>query len=158
MFLLPNVPSILRKMASFVRITPGKVYGGHRQRYYYAASWRAGTIHYCITVSFDVLPSQRVSFDVLPTQRVYPWYSISDGFVLPRNNQFLTDTRYVSMCDQYRFIILERSSPTDTMDHERDEAKQQSTSNFNERFTMAWAKLKNSFFLFIAKEAMSLIS
>ena len=71
MFLLPYVPLISRKMASFVRVTPGKVHGGHKQRDDYTASPRAGTMHYCIAVSFDVLPEQRVSFYVLPIQRVY---------------------------------------------------------------------------------------
>ena len=79
LFLLPYAPSISRTMASFIRITPGKVHGGHKRRDDYTASRRAGKIHYCIAVSFDLLPAQRVSFDVLPTQRVYPWYSISDG-------------------------------------------------------------------------------
>ena len=59
-------------MSLFVWITPGKVHGGHKQRDYYTASRRAGTMHYCIAVSLDVLPAQRVSLDVLPTQRVYP--------------------------------------------------------------------------------------
>ena len=70
--LLPYVPSNLGTMASFVRITPGKVHGEFKRQDDYTATWRAGTMHCCIAVSFDVLPSQRVSFDVLPTQRVYP--------------------------------------------------------------------------------------
>ena len=69
---------------------------------------RAGTMNCCITVSFNVLPEQRVSFNVLPTQRFYPWDWISDGFVLPRDSQSLTDTRWVLMCHQHRFIILKR--------------------------------------------------
>ena len=107
-------------MTSFVRISPGWVHGDFKRRDDYTASRRAGTMHYCIAVSFDVLPAHRVSFDVLPTQRVYPWDSISDGFVLPRDNQSLTDTRWVLMCDQHRFIVLERSSLMDTMDDMRD--------------------------------------
>ena len=58
-------------MASFVRITPGKVHGNHKRRDDYTASRRAGTVYYCIAVSFDVLPAQRASFGVLPTQSVY---------------------------------------------------------------------------------------
>ena len=65
--LLPHVPSNLRTMASSFRITPGKVHGEVKQRDDYTASWRAGTMHCCITVGFNVLPAQRVSFDVLPT-------------------------------------------------------------------------------------------
>ena len=80
-------------MTSFVRITPDKVHGGYKQRDYYTASRRLGTMLYCIAVSFDVLPAHRVSFNVLPTQRVYPWASISDGFVLPQDNQSPTDKR-----------------------------------------------------------------
>ena len=80
-------------MALFVGITPGEVHGGYKRRDDYTASRRAGTMHYCIAVSSDVLPAQRVSFDVLPTQRVYPRDSISDGFVLPRYNQSPMDTR-----------------------------------------------------------------
>ena len=59
-------------MALFVRITPVKVHGDHKQRDDYTAYRRAGKVHYCIAVSFDVLPAQTVSFYVLPTQRVYP--------------------------------------------------------------------------------------
>ena len=69
--LLPYVPSHLGTMASFVRITPGKVHGEFKRGYYYTASRHAGTMHCCIAVSFNVLPAQKVSFDVLPTQRVY---------------------------------------------------------------------------------------
>ena len=72
LFLLPDVSSISRTMASFVQITPGKIHGGHKRRDDYTASGRTGAMHYCIAVSFDVLPSQRVSFDVLPTEMVYP--------------------------------------------------------------------------------------
>ena len=77
-----------------------------QKRYDYTASRRAGTMHCCIAVSFNMLPSQRVSFNVLPTQRVYPWDCISNRFVLPQDNQSPTDTRWISMCDQHRFIIL----------------------------------------------------
>ena len=59
-------------MASFLRITPGEVHGDFKRRDDYTAYRRAGTMHYCIAVSFGVLPAQRVSFGVLPTQRVYP--------------------------------------------------------------------------------------
>ena len=107
--LLPYVPSNLGTMASFVRITPGEVHGESKRRDDYIASGRAGTMHCCIAVSFNVLPAQRVSFDVLPTQRVYLWDCISDGFVLPQDNQSLTDKRWVLMYHQHRFIILERS-------------------------------------------------
>ena len=133
---LPYVPSNSRTMASFVRITHGKVHGGCKRRDDYTASKRAGTMHCCIAVSFDVLPSQRVSFDVLPTQRVYPWYCISDGFVLPRDNQSPTDTRWFLMCDQHRFIILEMSFLIDTMDHTRGGTRQLRRSN-NELVTLS---------------------
>ena len=69
--LLPYVPSNLGTMASFVRINPGEVHGEIKRRDDYTASRRAGTMHCCVTVSFNVLPAQRVSFGVLPTQRVY---------------------------------------------------------------------------------------
>ena len=96
-------------MASFFPITPGKVHGDFKLLDDYTASWRTGTIHCCIAVSFYVLPAQRVSFDVLPTQRVYLWDCISDGFVLLQDNQSPADARWVPMRDQHRFIILERS-------------------------------------------------
>ena len=70
--LLPYVPSNLGTMDSFVRITHGKVHGKFKQQDDYTASRRAGTMHCCIAVSFDVFPTQEVSFDVLPTQRIYP--------------------------------------------------------------------------------------
>ena len=70
--LLPYVPSNLGTMALFVRITPGEVHGVIKQRDDYTASRRAGSMHCCVAVGFNVLPAQRVSFDVLPTQRVYP--------------------------------------------------------------------------------------
>ena len=57
---LPYVPSNSRTMASFARITPGEVHGGCKRRHDYTASRRAGTMHYCIAVSLDVLPAQRV--------------------------------------------------------------------------------------------------
>ena len=60
LFLLPDVSSISRTMASFVQITPKKVHGYHKRQDGYTASRRAGTVHYCITVSFNVLPAQRV--------------------------------------------------------------------------------------------------
>ena len=63
---LPYVHSNLRTMASFVRINTGKVHGDFKRQDDYTAYRRAGTMHYFIAVSFDVLP------DVLPTQRVYP--------------------------------------------------------------------------------------
>ena len=85
---LPYVPSNLGTMASFFQITPGEVHGEVKQRDDYTASRRAGTMYCCVAVGFNVLPAQRVSFDVLPTQRVYPWDYISDGFVLPQDNQF----------------------------------------------------------------------
>ena len=70
--LLPYVPSNLGTMALFVRITPGEVHGKIKRQDDYTASRRAGTMHCCVAVGFNVLPAQRVSFDVLPTQRVYP--------------------------------------------------------------------------------------
>ena len=70
--LLPYVPSNLGIMASFVQITPGEVHGEIKRQDYYTASRRAGAMHFCVAVGFNVLPAQRVSFDVLPTQRVYP--------------------------------------------------------------------------------------
>ena len=111
-------------MALFVWITPGEVHSDFKRRDNYTASRRVGKMHYWIAVSFNVLPAQRVSFDVLTTQRVYPWYSISDGFILPRDNQSPTDTPWVLMCDQHRFILLERSSLMDTIDHTRNETRQ----------------------------------
>ena len=107
--LLPYVPSDLGTMASFVRITPDEVHSEFKRRDDYTASRRAGAIHCCIVVSFNVLPAQRVSFDMLPTQRVYPWDCISGRFILPWDNQSPTDTRWVFMCDQHRFVIFERS-------------------------------------------------
>ena len=106
---LPHVRSNLGTMASFVRITPGEVHGESKRRDDCTASRRASTMHCCVAVSFNVLPAQRVSFDVLPAQRVHPWDCISDGFVLTRDNQSLTDSRWVSMCHQHRFIILKIS-------------------------------------------------
>ena len=103
------VPSNFGTMESFVWITPGKVHAKSKQRGGYTASRRVGTIHCCVTVSFNVLLAQRLSFDVLPTQRAHPWECISDGFVLPRDNQSPTDTQYVSLCHQHRFVVLERS-------------------------------------------------
>ena len=69
---LPYVPSNSRTMSLFVLITPGEVHGDFKQRDDYTASRCVGTMHCCITVSFDVLPAQRISFDMLTTQRVYP--------------------------------------------------------------------------------------
>ena len=70
--LLLYVPSNLGTMASSVWITPGKVHGEIKRQDDYTASRRAGTMHFCVAVGFNVLPAQRVGFDVLPTQRVYP--------------------------------------------------------------------------------------
>ena len=64
----------------------------------------------------------------------------------------------ILMCDHHRFIIRGGSSPMETMDHTRDEAKRQSTSDFNKRFTIAWAKLTISFFCCISNEAMGVIN
>ena len=69
--LLTYVPSNLGTMALFVRITTGEVHGKIKRRDDYTASRRAGTMHCCVTVGFNVLPAQRVSFDLLPTQRYY---------------------------------------------------------------------------------------
>ena len=64
---LPYVPLNLGPMASFVRITRSEVHGKFKRRDDYTASLHADTMHCCIAVSFDLLPSQRLSFDVLPT-------------------------------------------------------------------------------------------
>ena len=66
--LLPYVLSNLGTMASFFRITPGEVHGEFKRQDDYTPSRRAGTMHCCVAVSFDVLPAQRVIVDVLPTQ------------------------------------------------------------------------------------------
>ena len=96
-------------MASFVRITHGEVHGESKRRDDYTASRCASTMYCSVALSFNVLPAQRVSFNVLPTQSIYPWYCISDGFVLPQDNQSSTDTQWVLMFHQHRFIILDRS-------------------------------------------------